>query len=656
MVKSWTYGAAAAAALMSAPAAAQTTPADPDAAVFGARESAIGLDLSPSGRFVSYVAPAPGGGAVGFIADVQTGASKPFLNSGRDGDHLRWCRFVTDQRLICRYTGIVNDAGVLLGFSRLIAINSDGSDMKQLGESSSAYDAGLRQFDGEILDWLPGGGGSVLMGRAYVPEGRTGTRMVRSKNGYGVDRIDTMTPKATPVEAPHPGVAGYWSDGQGKVRLMAEAGIDNDLLTGKTKYSYRTSASRDWKPLTGFVDDDEFTPLAIDATTDCLYALKPLNGRKALYRIKLDGSMTTELVGSHPKVDIDNVIRSANGQRVIGYTYAVDKRTAEYFDPEYEALVSSLARAIPSLPIIDVDSASADGSKVLIFAGADNDPGRYFVFDKKAKNLAEILLVRPELENHKLASVKPVSVKATDGTIIPAYLTTPPGKDAKKLPAVVLPHGGPSSRDEWGFDWLAQYLAARGYAVLQPNYRGSAGFGDAWLMENGFKSWKTSVGDVTSSARWLVSEGIADPNRLAVVGWSYGGYAALQSAATEPNLFRAVVAVAPVTDLSMLKHEADDYATSQVVAKFIGAGPHITEGSPLKHASAIHVPVLLVHGDLDQNVGVQESVRMEAALRAAGTPVEFLHYKALDHQLDDSAARKEMLTKMGQLLERTIGR
>ena len=636
---------------------AQAPAGDADAAAFGARESAIGLDLSPNGRFVSYVAPSPGGGAVGFIADVQTGDSKPFLNSGKDGDHLRWCRFVTDQRLICRYTGIVNDAGVLLGFSRLIAINSDGSRMQQLGARASSETAGSRQFDGEVLDWLPGGGGSVLMGRVYVPESRTGTRTVlQIKRGYGVDRINTLTLQATPVEAPRLGVAGYWSDGQGGLRLVAEAGIDNDLLTGKTKYSYRTKTSRDWKPLTGFVDEDDFEPLAVDATSDSLYALKPLNGRKALYRIKLDGSIATELVGSHAKVDIDNVIRSANGQRVIGYTYAVDKRTAVYFDPEYKQLVSSLSRAIPNLPIIDVDSVSGDGSKVLIFAGADNDPGRYFVFDKTAKNLAEILLVRPELENHKLASVRPVSVTAADGTVIPAYLTTPPGKETKNLPAVVLPHGGPSSRDEWGFDWLAQYLAGRGYAVLQPEYRGSAGFGEDWKNVNGFKNWRTSMSDIAESTRWLAKQGIADPNRIAIVGWSYGGYAALMEAATDPSLYKAVAAIAPVTDLSLLKKEADDYVNSQVVAKFIGSGSHLVQGSPLKHASAIRVPVLLVHGDLDQNVGVLQSERMEAALRAAGTPVEFLHYKTLDHQLDDSATRREMLTKIGQLLEKTIGR
>src|SRR5689334_22382488 len=149
---------------------AQGAPADRNAALFGVRESAVGLDLSPSGRYVSYVAPAPGGGAVAFIADVQSGDSKPFLNSGKGGERLRWCRFVTDQRLICRYTAIVDDSGQLLGFSRLVAINSDGTGIKELGQPSSFYDASIRQSDGNVLDWLPGGNGSILMAREYIPE------------------------------------------------------------------------------------------------------------------------------------------------------------------------------------------------------------------------------------------------------------------------------------------------------------------------------------------------------------------------------------------------------------------------------------------------------------------------------------------------------
>jgi dipeptidyl aminopeptidase/acylaminoacyl peptidase len=156
---------------------------------------------------------------------------------------------------------------------------------------------------------------------------------------------------------------------------------------------------------------------------------------------------------------------------------------------------------------------------------------------------------RPDLADYKLAPVKAITYKAADGTDIPAYLTLPPGSDGKNIPAIVMPHGGPASRDEWGFDWLSQFFAHQGYAVLQPNFRGSSGYGEAWFQKNGYQSWKTAIGDVNDAGRWLSAQGIAAPGKLAIVGWSYGGYAALQSAVLDPDLFKAIVAVAPVTDL-----------------------------------------------------------------------------------------------------------
>jgi dipeptidyl aminopeptidase/acylaminoacyl peptidase len=191
--------------------------------------------------------------------------------------------------------------------------------------------------------------------------------------------------------------------------------------------------------------------------------------------------------------------------------------------------------------------------------------------------------------------------------------------------------------------------------VLQPQYRGSAGFGDAWLNVNGFRNWRTSIGDISASARWLSAQGIADPQRLAIVGWSYGGYAALQSAATEPALYKAVVAIAPVTDLQMLKEDFVNFTDGKIVARFVGTGPHVGEGSPLRNAAAITAPVLLVHGQLDANVRVAHSVKMDAALRKAGRSSELLTFKGLDHQLEDSAARTELLQRIDSLLARTIG-
>ena len=641
-------------------ASAQTHTLAEDAAAFGSREAVRSPDLSADGNSILYLTPAPGPATGAVISNLVTGKTQVVARSDGKPESLEWCRFGSPTRLVCRISAMTNQGNELIGFGRLVAMNADGSDAKLLGQSKSAYGERLSQFDGIIIDWLGGGSGKVLMARDYVADvNKLNTRILRTKSGLGVDRVDITSLGSDPVEPPvgdsrNP-VSGYMTDGKGIVRLMSIAEFTpQGYLSGRVRYEYRALDSHDWEELASY-QEDEFQPLAIDSGANRLYALKKRNGRDALYGITLGQATSETLIAENPRVDIDDIVRFGDGQRVIGYTYAEEQRHAVYFDPEFKALAASLGKAIPQLPLIDFIDSSADGQKLLIRAGSDVDPGRYYLFDRSKKTLNEMMLERPKLEGRTLAGVKSVSIPAADGASIPAYLTLPPGRETKGLPAVVLPHGGPSARDEWGFDWLPQFLAARGYAVLQPQYRGSAGFGDAWLNENGFKNWRTSIGDVTASAKWLASQGIANPNKMAIVGWSYGGYAALQSAAVEPSLYKAVVAIAPVTDLQMLKLDSANYTNRRLVEQTVGSGPHVTEGSPRRNAAAIQAPVLLVHGDLDSNVRYAHSAEMDQALRAAGKSSELITFKGLDHYLDDSAARTQMLTKIGELLDRTIG-
>jgi dipeptidyl aminopeptidase/acylaminoacyl peptidase len=305
--------------------------------------------------------------------------------------------------------------------------------------------------------------------------------------------------------------------------------------------------------------------------------------------------------------------------------------------------------------VVNFVDSNIDESKLLLWAGSDRDPGRYYLFDKKAKGLSELMLSRPDLEGVTLAEQKPITYKAADGTSIPAYLTLPPGSSGKNLPAIVMPHGGPASRDEWGFDWLSQYFAARGYAVLQPEFRGSSGYGDDFFVKNGFQSWKVAIGDVVDAGRWLAAQGIADLSKLAIFGWSYGGYAALQANVLDPKLFKAVVAVAPVTDLALLGEEKRYWSNYLLTLDFIGSGPHIREGSPAQNADKIVAPVLLFHGDQDINVGVRESRLMDEKLKAAGHKSELVVYPGLDHQLDDSLVRADMLRRADAFIRASLG-
>lgn len=405
----------------------------------------------------------------------------------------------------------------------------------------------------------------------------------------------------------------------------------------------------------GGIRREGFDPYAVDSDLDVAYGFDIKDGRQALYKVSLDGSLRKELVLAHTAVDVDSLMRIGREQRVVGVSYATDHRQADFFDPALAKLRTALGKALGGEQQLSFLDSSADDKKLLLYSGSDVDPGQFYLFDKDSKKLAPIVPVRPDLAGVKLAEMKPVSFKAADGTTVPGYLTLPPGSTGKGLPAIVMPHGGPGARDEWGFDWLAQFYAARGFAVLQPNFRGSAGFGNNWFMKNGFQSWRTAIGDVNDAGRYLVSAGIAAPGKLAIVGWSYGGYAALQSAVLDPDLFKAIVAIAPVTDLKQLKEDAREFANFPQVNRFVGSGPEVRAGSPAQNAATIKAPVMMFHGERDQNVAIAQSRLMRDRLKGAGKTVTLFEYPLLDHQLGDSAVRAEMLEKSDAFIRSTLG-
>ncbi|MBA3897529.1 MAG: prolyl oligopeptidase family serine peptidase, partial [Sphingomonadaceae bacterium] len=183
-----------------------------------------------------------------------------------------------------------------------------------------------------------------------------------------------------------------------------------------------------------------------------------------------------------------------------------------------------------------------------------------------------------------------------------------------------------------------------------------SGYGDSWFQDKGFKSWRVAIGDIVDSGKWLVSQGIADPSKLAIIGWSYGGYAALQSNVVDPKLFKAVVAIAPVTDLDALKAQYGDRYDKFIARAFVGSGSDVVEaGSPARHAGLFQAPVLMFHGDTDGNVAVGESRLMEGKLRGAGKSVRLVTYPAIDHGLPDSAVRADMLRQSDAFLRTSMG-
>ncbi len=634
---------------------------NPAAKAFGARPAVLDASLSPDGQSIAMIQPLADGQANAlFVARLDgTGQPKPILTSTGKPDRLSGCGWVSNTRLICDIYMVTTADAQRMVFTRVVAVNADGTKVQELSASSSNYVMEYRQFGGDVIDWLVDdpAGTSVLMTRMFREEASTGSLLANQRRGLAVEKVDTSSLQRSLVEQPRPEVERYISDQHGAVRIYGlRSKTNTGYDTNKISYFYRSADGGPWTPLSTYEDNARagFEPVAVDRELNAAYGFEWVDGRLAVSRMALDGSGKREVLVSRSDVDVDRLIRVGRQRKVVGASFATDRRQVEFFDPALKATAAALSKALGQ-PLIRFVDASQDGTRLLLWAGTDVDPGRYYLFDRTAKRLAEVTPGRPELAGYKLSPVKAITYKAADGTDIPAYLTLPPGSDGKNIPAIVMPHGGPESRDEWGFDWLAQYFAHQGFAVLQPNFRGSAGYGEAWFQNNGFQSWRTAIGDVTDAGRWLNAQGIAAPGKLAIVGWSYGGYAALQSSVLDPDLFKAVVAIAPVTDLDALREESRVFTSFKVVDAFIGHGPHVKEGSPAQNADRIKAPVLLFHGDQDVNVGVGESRLMASRLKAAGGKGELVVYPGLDHQLDDSLIRAQMLDKADAFLRTSLG-
>ncbi|MEO0057633.1 MAG: hypothetical protein RIT17_1090 [Pseudomonadota bacterium] len=649
--------------LLASPAAAQDSLAEA-ARNMGVRATVLDISLSPSGTKIAYIAAGPEHSEVINVIDLAGDAKivSVLKNTEKIGD-FAWCEWATDTRLVCQVAGMGKGTdGLLVPFDRLFAINADGTGAQMLSQRDSFRALGFNQNGGDIIAFdVNDAAGEVLMTRNYVPESDINTRLANSKSGLGVDLVDVTTGKTRAREAPDDGALRYVADERGEVRIKVRAVYDGTgNLTGDYVYLYRTPGSKTWKRFEKLTMDGQpisgFTPIAVDSARNVAYGFITKGGYDAVVEVLLDGSEAGKVVMARDDVDVDALIRIGRKRRVVGASYATEKRQIAYFDPELQKLAAGLAKALPDAPLINIVGASSDERRILLIASSDTQPGMVYLFDKEKRSLEPLLPVRAELADKAMGPMKPVTYPAADGTMIPAYLTLPPGSDGKGLPAVVLPHGGPAARDEWGFDWLVQFFTARGYAVLQPNYRGSSGYGEAWYGRNGFEAWDVAIGDVNDAGRWLVKEGIAQPDQLAIVGWSYGGYAALQSQVLDPALFKAVVAIAPVVDLGYLAEDARGYTSARLVREYIGDGPHIEAGSPRRHATKFAAPVALFHGTRDLNVDVRHARAMEKALKAAGKPVIYHEYEDLQHGLEDTTARIDMLTTIGGFLDTNLGR
>jgi dipeptidyl aminopeptidase/acylaminoacyl peptidase len=349
--------------------------------------------------------------------------------------------------------------------------------------------------------------------------------------------------------------------------------------------------------------------------------------------------------------------------RIEGFSLDRDLPEDHYFDPKLEALQKGLEQSFPGLSV-HMTSADLAFDKIIVRAEGPRTPTSYYLLDRSTHKATALVATYPSLDETMLGEVKPYPYKARDGLDIAAYLTLPPGKPARNLPLIVMPHGGPDARDDMEFDWWAQFFANRGYAVLKTNFRGSRGYGRAFT-ESGFHEWGLKMqDDISDGVRKAVADGVADPKRVCIVGASYGGYAALAGATLTPDLYACVVSYAGISNLPNLLGYANlqfgqDLSHGSFDVMRIGDAfadiDRLKATSPALHADRVTAPVLLLHSELDVTVPIGQSEEMADALKKAGKKVEFIRMPGDDHYFSLASTRLRLLLETERFVKDSIG-
>jgi dipeptidyl aminopeptidase/acylaminoacyl peptidase len=604
------------------------------------------------GKLPSIEAPrlSPDGGAISFLSSVDGRRCLMIERlTGRDRDSRALCpgRYEVrsfawksvDRLIVEVYTQGHPLGSELRTESRLLAIDPNGRRTVALIEPKAerAVDFG----EDRIIDMLPDDPDHVLVA-AYRTDA----------DSPDVVQVDIESGRTRTVVDGQDRITSWKTDGAGHVRVGVA--IDDGML----KVYYRDGADGPFRLIRQVeaARASSFSVLSVGDQPGLLYvASTEPTGRRAVYRYDVATDRLLEPYAARPDADIDSLVMDRG--RPLGYGYTIDEPAMVYTDAGLGADAAQVAAALPRFRTTVVDS-TADGGRLLILAAGGSRPGKYFLLTRAAgqSTLAPIGDIRPNIPDASLSPVSPVVYKARDGLDIHGYLTLPAGRPMGPMPFVVLPHGGPSARDSVGFDYLAQMIASRGYGVLQPNYRGSRGYGGAF-EQAGYQQWGLRMqDDVTDGTRWLIDQKLADPSRICIVGWSYGGYAALMGAIRTPDLFRCAASIAGVTDLRRRLDRAQQSRFADInLPRFDSDPKELEENSPVLQAARIRIPVLLVHGRRDFTVSVEDSEAMEQALRDAGKPVRSLYFDDDDHYLFREDDRIALLKTLSDFLGESLG-
>ena len=651
------------AAQAQAPAPVAATASPPPLSAFFGNSPFGDAKLSPSARYLAVRASAPGQRDFLLVIDIDSKSGKIIANyNDADINGFYW---INDTRLVFD----THEKGVGPGDQRfapgLYAVDHDGGRFSELasrtGRSANEGSRTARKLlpvQSRIAGNMPWEGSDFT----YVLSAVGNTRNELSY--VDLLRVNTVSGQYTTV--PRPGnTVGWLLDHKGEPRLAI---TDKDLTR---TIQYLDPATGKWRALTSFPmyqeTLDTIEPVGFGPTGTLFVVARGKTGLKALHTFDIaSGKLDPQPLLSAPGYDFDGGL-VVNSDKVLGVLFRTDATSNEWFDPAMKQLQQDVDKLLPATVNLVSVPGHAASMLTLVTAYSDTVAPLYFLYDTRTKQLSKIGEARPGLQAAQMGRQQFFRYKARDGLDIPALLTLPPGAQRTGLPLVVMVHGGPHVRGKsWGWASDSQFLASRGYAVLEPEFRGSQGFG-ARHERAGYQQWGLAMqNDIADGVRWAIDKGIVDPKRICIAGGSYGGYATLMGLVNDPDLYKCGIDFVGVTDIGLLfdngwsfsddvSREAKEHSMPEKIGDPVKDAAKFQATSPIRQAARITQPLMLAYGGVDRRVPINHGTAFRDAVMRTNKNVEWIEYPEEGHGWSLEKNRLDFWGRVEKFLDKHIG-
>ena len=638
-----------AAVLLAVPASnaiAQTTPAR----VFANHSEIYSASLSPLGDYVALAVP----NAAGTESRVQVvkldGSGKTQELRFGSGQHVSDILWSDDGQIVVSRAEMQPLQAAPVSYGELMSSNIDGSDQEVLFAyvADQGTKRGRRKDEGfaTVSKVLPQEPGSVLV------EFTCWKSKCGEESPTTIYKVDTRTGHRDEIERSGK-PANFDFDQSARARIMTTWDINDDPVL-----HYRKDSGSEWQPMPKSLAGYTVGATWFASDNNSVLAVISDHGEPSqLYRLDMVAGTREKLIG-RDDVGITSLMYEGYDGPPFAVVYDADKPSIQYLDPksEWAQLHLALLKQFPG-EMVSIIDASRDGQKVLFSVWSDRHPGGYYVFDRNAKHIQLIVERKPAIDPELMAKTKPIAFKSRDGRQLYGFVTS---KGTGPQPMVVMPHGGPyGPYDTWGYNDDAQFLASRGYAVLQVNFRGSGGRGEDF-MTAGYREWGGKIqDDITDGVQWAIDNKLADPRRICTFGGSFGGYAALMNPIRNPGMYQCAIGYVGVYDLGLMFKAGDikqERSGRRYLSRVLGDDPVVlAANSPAQQVDKIKVPVLLIAGKDDRRVPMDQFNVQASAFRAAGVAVETMVVDGEGHGFYAPEHIEQMYNKVADFLDRQIG-